>query len=263
MIIYKITNKVNGKIYIGQTIKTLNERFKGHIITAEKNRGFYVHHAIMKYGKENFMIEQIEKCISLKELGEREIYWIGKLDSTNKKIGYNITKGGEFGDTFTNNPNKEVIREKHRINSTNPSKETREKMRKAKLGHKFNLGRKMPPNRKGIKNKKSGLPIGVYKYGEKYRAEIRYRGHHYSLGMFTLVEDAAAAYLKKKKEYNEDFIKNKNNLSNEVRQEDRRNFPWNKGLTKETNNVLKEQSETISKSIKKLWIDGKYKNRNN
>ena len=209
----------------------------------------------------NFTIEEIEQCSSQSELSNREIYWIDKFGSLCPN-GYNITKGGEFGDTFTNNPNKEKIREHLKKISTNPSKKTRLKMRNAKLGNKFSCGSKRPPNRSGSCKKKSGLPVGVYKYGKKYRAEIRYRGHHYSLGMFNLIEDAAIAYLKKKKEFNDDFIKNKNNLSNEVRQQDRRKCPWNKGLTKETNNILKEQSETISKSIKKLWIDGKYKNRN-
>ena len=59
-IIYKCTNLINGKIYIGQTIKGLKRRKALHEITADKNRGFYFHNAIRKYGKENFKLEIID-----------------------------------------------------------------------------------------------------------------------------------------------------------------------------------------------------------
>ena len=52
--IYKITNLVNSKIYIGQTIRSLKERFRQHIY---KQGCTYLHNAILKYGKENFKIE--------------------------------------------------------------------------------------------------------------------------------------------------------------------------------------------------------------
>lgn len=113
MKIYKITNIVTNKIYIGKTIKTLTERMSRHFWSAIKNSPYYLHKSIKKYGKENFIIEEIEVCNSLEQLNEREIYWIKELNS---KIpnGYNMTDGGEGADTFTNNPNKEIIRKKIR-----------------------------------------------------------------------------------------------------------------------------------------------------
>ncbi len=70
--IYKITNKVNGKIYVGQTIKTLEERFQKHCWgTTEKDKyhlNMAIKKAIKKYGKENFIIELIEEAEFIKFL---------------------------------------------------------------------------------------------------------------------------------------------------------------------------------------------------
>lgn len=93
--IYKITNLINSKIYIGQTIRSLQCRFNQHIY---RSGCIYLHNAIKKYGKENFKIEEIE-YISTDLLDEREIYWINYYNSTNKDIGYNILKGGKLGQT--------------------------------------------------------------------------------------------------------------------------------------------------------------------
>ena len=77
--IYKITNKVNGKIYIGKTIKTIEERFKRHIYDSRRNNSYF-YNAIKKYGIENFIIEEIENVDNSK-LNEREKYWISFYNS--------------------------------------------------------------------------------------------------------------------------------------------------------------------------------------
>ena len=86
--IYKVTNKINGKVYIGQSVD-IGKRWRQHM-TAKDD--IYFHKAIQKYGVENFQWEIIEKC-KKKDLDERESYWIEYYDSYNK--GYNCTKGGE------------------------------------------------------------------------------------------------------------------------------------------------------------------------
>lgn len=90
--IYKITNIVNGKVYIGKTNRTIEERFKEHCqkstINSYEKRPLYS--AMKKYGIENFIIEQIEEC-SLSVVDEREKYWIEYFGSF--KYGYNATKG--------------------------------------------------------------------------------------------------------------------------------------------------------------------------
>lgn len=90
--IYKITNTVNNKIYIGQTARTLNIRWKEHKIeSVSSNRPLYK--AMRKYGIDNFHIEILEE-ISNALLNERETYWIKKLQSYNRNIGYNCNIGG-------------------------------------------------------------------------------------------------------------------------------------------------------------------------
>ena len=81
MIIYKTTNLVNGKIYIGQD-KNNNPNYYGS--------GKLLKLAIKKYGKKNFKKEILEECTSIDELNEREIYWIGFFKSNDRYTGYNI-----------------------------------------------------------------------------------------------------------------------------------------------------------------------------
>lgn len=87
-IIYKITNKVNGKSYIGQTRYTIEFRWNQH---QHKKDNTYFHNAIHKYGVENFNIEILEKC-NIEDLDSREIFYIAKFDTFNN--GYNLTIGG-------------------------------------------------------------------------------------------------------------------------------------------------------------------------
>lgn len=91
MIIYKITNKINGKVYIGQTIKPLSVRWKQH---CNKRGGCSaLHNAIIKYGAINFIVEQIDCAFSREELDQKEIYWIKYYNSLSPN-GYNLTSGG-------------------------------------------------------------------------------------------------------------------------------------------------------------------------
>lgn len=93
--IYKITNKINGKIYIGKTERENPEiRWQEHLRHANK-LDLPLYRAINKYGKENFCFEVIEQCNNF-QLDEREIYWIAYHNSYGEK-GYNCTGGGEGG----------------------------------------------------------------------------------------------------------------------------------------------------------------------
>ena len=100
MIIYKTTNLVNDKIYIGQD-KNNNPTYLGS--------GKILHLAFQKHGIENFNKEIIEECESQEILNEREKYWINYYNSTDRKVGYNIAKGGNGGDTLSNHPDKKDI----------------------------------------------------------------------------------------------------------------------------------------------------------
>lgn len=86
--IYKITNTVNGKIYIGQTHRTIAERWQEHCTTTHDTA---INRAFKKYGLSKFSISEVEEC-SNEILDEREIYWINYYNSYNN--GYNSTIGG-------------------------------------------------------------------------------------------------------------------------------------------------------------------------
>lgn len=92
--IYMITNKINGKQYVGKTNNTVQERWKEHCIDSKKFRCNKrpLYDAMNKYGIENFSIQILEEC-SWEEASLKEIYWIGKLDTYQN--GYNATLGGD------------------------------------------------------------------------------------------------------------------------------------------------------------------------
>lgn len=107
--IYKITNNLNNKVYIGQTIQKPIERFYQHC--AKKCDKYIlnmvIHKAIFKYGKDNFTFEVIEE-VPKQQLNEREEYWIKYYNSYTD--GYNSTKGGQKGNKpFKNIDNKVII----------------------------------------------------------------------------------------------------------------------------------------------------------
>lgn len=89
-VIYKIANKLNGKIYIGKTARTLEVRMKEHL----RSNKTYIDRAIHKYGIDNFKVSVVEECDTEEKLNEREIYWIAfyKCRTPN---GYNLTSGGD------------------------------------------------------------------------------------------------------------------------------------------------------------------------
>jgi group I intron endonuclease len=93
MIIYKVTNKTNGKMYIGQTIFDLDKRKDQHINTALSNKyKSHFHSALKKHGVNNFDWDIIAECDNTDELNRLEAYYIGYYDTYNN--GYNLTIGG-------------------------------------------------------------------------------------------------------------------------------------------------------------------------
>lgn len=88
--IYKITNKINNKAYIGQS-NDIERRFKEHQTCGRRSR-IPLDLAIEKYGKDNFLYEVLEEC-SIEELNEKESYWITALKT--HLTGYNCNIGGD------------------------------------------------------------------------------------------------------------------------------------------------------------------------
>lgn len=103
--IYKITNKVNGKSYIGQTRYTVEFRWRQH---QHKKDNTYFHNALYKYGIENFTVETLEEC-NVEDLDSKEIFYIAKYDTF--KNGYNLTIGGDGRRCITSDNQYEEIKE--------------------------------------------------------------------------------------------------------------------------------------------------------
>lgn len=114
-VVYKHTNKVNGKIYIGITGKKVPKYRWGRGSGYHNNIHFV--NAIKKYGWDNFEHEILETGLTCKEAKEREQFWIAKYNCNNPKFGYNKTKGG---DSAPNSDVCEVIRQS-KLGSKNPN----------------------------------------------------------------------------------------------------------------------------------------------
>lgn len=95
-IIYKIVNKIDNKIYIGQTIRCLNKRIDEYKHCLKKKKYFNNHLfcSFNKYGWENFEFIIIDTAKTMEELNEKEIYYINQHKSNNRDFGYNIESGG-------------------------------------------------------------------------------------------------------------------------------------------------------------------------
>ena len=119
MWIYKITNIQNNKVYIGQTIRPVEQRFHRHLNDALNNIiDTHLARAIRKYGKENFVIEIIDSASNQQELTQKEQYWIKYYNST--EVGYNETNATSKcgGNTYQSKTPEEMNNIKEKIRQT-------------------------------------------------------------------------------------------------------------------------------------------------
>jgi group I intron endonuclease len=181
MVIYKTTNLLNGKWYIGKDSKG----YPGYL-----GSGIHLKAAIEKYGKENFSKEVLQECSTMDELNNAEIEWIEKTNAVNDPQSYNLAQGGQGGDLseFMNFEKKKgrnihsdeerkkrsenwkgdknpqygkTLSEEHKQKMINANRnrdyffsdDHREKLRQAQIGKKLSdeTKRKMSESRKGKK----------------------------------------------------------------------------------------------------------------
>lgn len=111
--IYKLTNKINNKVYIGQTCQKPEDRWNDHRRNSGK-LGTPLSNAIEKYGWNNFDKEIIDYASSLKEANEKEQYWIEyyqcATSAYGKESGYNITLGGQGVSKISPIEQKEMLK---------------------------------------------------------------------------------------------------------------------------------------------------------
>lgn len=132
-IIYKVTNKINGKIYIGKTAQPLYRRKAQHIYDAKKGCPFLFYNAMRKYGADSFLFETLFYCLSEKDMNQKEIETIEMMNSTNRDIGYNRTNGGE-GSLGRKLSEESIAKMRLHHTGAHVTEETREKIRIASTG---------------------------------------------------------------------------------------------------------------------------------
>lgn len=140
MLIYKATNKLNQKSYIGKTERTFNIRLSEHINDSNKeNLTSYFHRALKKYGIDNFEFTILAETDNVIDLNNLEIEFIAKL-KTLKPNGYNITEGGTGGNTYKNldsNFLKEIIEKSIRTRKENYILNPERKIRRIEISKEF------------------------------------------------------------------------------------------------------------------------------
>ena len=153
MIIYKTTNKINGKSYIGQTIYSLRQRKHKHISAALSMRDTtYFHRALRKYGAKTFDWKILHECDTIEELNQLEIFYIGYYGTFGNN-GYNLTVGGKSGLVGFKHIDKSKRRMSEAQKGKKLSEETKRRMSKAKKNRVVSkeVRRKISEGRKGSK----------------------------------------------------------------------------------------------------------------
>lgn len=106
MLIYKITNDVNSKLYIGQTTKTLEQRIQNHRNSFVSGVDNHLYRAMRKYGWDKFHFEVIAEVTDQDTLDELEAYYISKYDTI--RNGYNMAPGGKINIMYS-----DVVKSRH------------------------------------------------------------------------------------------------------------------------------------------------------
>lgn len=144
MVIYKISNSINDKIYIGQTTQPVKERWASHKCDARSGKETLLYRAMRKHGVANFKIEVITSTDTFETLNTLEEYYIKKLSCVSPR-GYNLLPGGN------NHRHHESTKEK-----------IREKLKGRPIANRWNKGNNLPctkETKQKISDKLKGAPI--------------------------------------------------------------------------------------------------------
>ena len=273
-VIYKATNLVNRKVYIGQTTSNFNSYVRNHINLALKNKdkdSRYFYCAIRKYGQENFKWEIIAECFSPEELNSAEIgaIFINRAFGEDgihfdDKFGYNMTAGGvaffkvaHGGMWKTYEKWVSLYGEEEALRKINLWKYNNAEARRGKpsslKGKTYEEIFKDSEKAKKLKLEKSlrqkGKPLGHPTWNKGLKAENDSR-------VATYVEKSRKTQ-KGRIPWNKGLTKEtdervKTNIENARKTRKKRHLsPWNKGLTKETDERVKKYGESVSISKKK------------
>lgn len=265
MYIYKILNNINGKIYIGKTEKSIEDRWKKHLLCVKNKVNRYLYDAMNKYGIDNFSISEIEKCNSREELNEREKYWIKLYNSINKDFGYNMQEGGLGG----KQPQDIIDRVRLKKKGFRHSETTKLKMSTSKKG-KHNHFQSNDTKKKlsiivknlwskGILNSRNNSMRGKvgkehHFYGRHHTLESKKKMSELKLGKTTSIKQKEVA--------RNNFLGSKNPRYKNVDKELLYKLLLNNKTTKELSAILKVSEPTIISKTKLYFncLPSKFKN---
>lgn len=129
-IVYCFTNKTDGKEYIGQTTRKLEDRVKDHLETSSKTKRYF-QHALKKYGVNAFTVSVLGRAGNKKRLDKLEVYWINKKNTLSPN-GYNLMRGGNLGGKHSEESKKRMS-ESAKLRPHLPhTKKTKSKMSKTR-----------------------------------------------------------------------------------------------------------------------------------
>ncbi len=183
--IYKITNLLNNKIYVGQTIQKVKRRWKSHCCVNKANAKMPIVRAIKKYGKVNFLFEVLELNVPQNDLSSKEAYYVKLFNSNHSEFGYNV---GDIVD------GRIVATEACRKIMSDTMKRTHETL-KMKAITKAN-GLKRRGKKIGGTSRHVGVSLNKVGNSVYWRATSSFEGKAYNLGSFKTEDEAALAYNK-------------------------------------------------------------------
>lgn len=229
--IYKIENKVNGKVYIGQTTKKPEMRRHHHhwYLKQDQHPNPHLQHAFNKYGAENFKFSVLNWSNSKKDLNDQEIYFIQKYNALNPDCGYNLQTGGNSGKAALETRKKMSesnlrrwadphFKEMHSGKNSPLYRKKRpkwvgKKISEGKKGEKHPFYGKKLPNETCKKMSDAWKGRGLFgfsgtRYGKKqnnpwtrvWQSYISYHGHRTYLGMYNDPYSASLVYTLVKEE---------------------------------------------------------------
>ena len=243
-VIYILENKINGKRYVGKTIKTFKERFRQH-----QHSNSYIGKALCKNGSDNFEKILLEN-VPDEELDYWEIHYINECNSVSPN-GYNLTYGGEGGkksEEFKKMMSGLLKGEKNHNYGKHLSQETKDKISKFHKGKAYTLGKKYSRETKE-KDRQAKLGntfwLGKHHTEESKKkmseAKIGKPNHHIGIPRS---EESKRKMSEKKKNMSEE-TKRKMSKAKKGR------VPWNKGI--KTGPLTEEHKWKISVGVRKQW----------
>jgi group I intron endonuclease len=229
MIIYKIVNNINGKIYVGQTIQKLVRRIGYHFWQNKTP----IQKAMNKYGIQSFTVSVIDSAYSKEILDEKERYWIKQLNCKSPN-GYNLTDGGE--------------------GLGNPTDEIRKKISKISTGRKLSV-----EAREKISNSLKGRSVS-----KKTRERIGNLNRGKNLSDETKRKMSLSSKGKKKSEQfkeNLRMVRTGWKLSEETKKKIREKAKGRKVKKHSRMSPTEETKNKCSETLKRKWASGGYSNR--